>query len=50
MFDRVNLDLGFLVLQVYWDNLGLRVSQDQRETLVSLEILVHLDGLVLTEL
>lgn len=47
--DRVNLVWDFLVLRVYQEYRGLKVSLDQREILVSPEALVHQDGLEMTE-
>lgn len=43
--DRVSLVLAFLGPQVYQEYLEVKGSQDQRETLVSLAALVHLDDL-----
>lgn len=48
--DRVSLALAFLGPQVYQEDLDLKAFLDQRETLVSLAALVHLDDLDLTVL
>lgn len=48
--DRASLALVFLARQVYQEYLDLKDSPDQREILVSLAALVHLDDLDLTAL
>lgn len=48
--DRESLALVCLELQVYQAYLDLKVCLDQRETLVSLAALVHLDDLDLMAL
>lgn len=45
MCDRVSLVLAFLVPPVYQEYPEVKGSQDQREILVSLVALVHLDDL-----
>lgn len=45
VYDRVSLVLAFLGPQVYQEHLDQKASRDQRETLVSLATLVHLDDL-----
>lgn len=42
---RASLALAFLGPQDYQEHLEVKVSQDQRETLVSLAVPVHLDDL-----